>query len=529
MPHSWNRRSAFHPVRVLLQTGAWFSAAAGCASPDHVRATDAAIAEQHTTARSKDGAYISWTEHLIDGQAVNGGVRLRGGDGLKMADMDNDGHIDIISVHEDSDHLRIAFGGADVHDWTHVTVASGEPVDAIEDVAIGDFNNDGWADIVAACERGHVAYFQNPGQAVRTAPWRATIPTVTRARGSWLRVSASDVDGDGQLEIIAANKGGVDYVTAGAGDKNRGALSILEINGDPADPDAWTETPLWTSGVPNTAFPVDIEKDGDIDVLTGSRLAYEAVLLLQAEPDHPDTVQWRTQVVEIAPGPDMPAGWRGATNVFHAASADLDCDGRTDLILTAVEQRAEGVAVSIGWLQQPRRLSGAWTYFPIGDAMPDVIAGFALADIDGDGDLDIMTGGYSGLNVLDGGYSGAARDHDDPAVTPSSSVGRIAWFENTGDPGSTWLRHDISRRVRGMFDEFVAHDMDGDGDVDFVGTRGNSAEHDGVFWLEQVRTTAPRRVFHPAKEQESRQMSPPPPNWRAVYDRNTVFIAPENN
>jgi hypothetical protein len=54
-------------------------------------------------------------------------------------------------------------------------------------------------------------------------------------------------------------------------------------------------------------------------------------------------------------------------------------------------------------------------------------------------------------------------------------AGRLAWFENPRTPGAPWMRHDLSRRQRGMFDKFVARDMDGDGDVDFVSTRGTAA------------------------------------------------------
>ena len=60
-----------------------------------------------------------------------------------------------------------------------------------------------------------------------------------------------------------------------------------------------------------------------------------------------------------------------------------------------------------------------------------------------------------------------------------------------------------------MFDSFIARDVDGDGDVDFVGTRGNSADFDGVFWLEQVRTDEPVAAFDQAREVESEQMPLP--------------------
>ena len=57
--------------------------------------------------------------------------------------------------------------------------------------------------------------------------------------------------------------------------------------------------------------------------------------------------------------------------------------------------------------------------------------------------------------------------------------GRLAWFENPGGGTGEWTRHDISRRKRGMFDMAMARDLDGDGDIDFVGTRGNSVPYDG--------------------------------------------------
>ena len=96
-----------------------------------------------------------------------------------------------------------------------------------------------------------------------------------------------------------------------------------------------------------------------------------------------------------------------------------------------------------------------------------------------------------------------------PLIHP---LGRLAWFENPGadyKPGVDWTRHEVSRRKRGMFDKFIARDLDGDGDMDLLSTRGNSAPYDGVFWLEQVRTSAPAPRFTPAREQESEEVGLP--------------------
>jgi len=113
---------------------------------------------------------------------------------------------------------------------------------------------------------------------------------------------------------------------------------------------------------------------------------------------------------------------------------------------------------------------------------PDQTVGFVAADINGSGHSDVMTGGYSrGPRDVDG------------EVTVEDPLGRLAWFENPGRPEVEWTRHDISRRKRGMFGKFVPLDMDGDGDVDFVSTRGNSEVFDGVFWSD-VGWLIPRRA-----------------------------------
>ena len=88
---------------------------------------------------------------------------LRGGDGLKMADLDQDGHLDIVSVHEDNHHIRLAFGTSDPAQWVLATLAEGmDEAGAAEDVSIADANGDGHLDLVVACELAHLIYFQNP-------------------------------------------------------------------------------------------------------------------------------------------------------------------------------------------------------------------------------------------------------------------------------------------------------------------------------------------------------------------------------
>lgn len=45
------------------------------------------VADTPTAARSSDGRYISWREHIIDDPVVGGEPDLAGSDGLEMADL----------------------------------------------------------------------------------------------------------------------------------------------------------------------------------------------------------------------------------------------------------------------------------------------------------------------------------------------------------------------------------------------------------------------------------------------------------
>ena len=452
----------------------------------------ALVGDAMTVARATNGQYISWREHIID-EAASAGFKLSGSDGLVMADIDNDGYEDIVSVHEsDSEydssafdpdfvpdaegHVRIAFGTADPDRWINITLAEGTDAPAPEDAAIADVNGDGYLDVMVAAELAHLIYLQNPGAGARTVTWPRLILPMTEGRGSYIRVFLADFDGDGVPEATAPNKGAQ---RPGPEDFARStAVSIYQVTGDPLVGDNWTATDLGQYSVPQNAEPVDLDGDGDLDIVVGSRGENRLVFF---ENLGDGSLGFREDSIRIN-------GARAAG--FNLEYADLNRDGRLDIIGAA--------GGGLYWFEQPERIGDAWTAHLIGRFTPDSMTGLEIADINGDGRLDVMAGSYS---------RGPREGDGDGDV--NNALGRIGWFEHPDDVTGVWPRHDISRRKRGMFDKFIARDMDSDGDIDFVSTRGNSVPWDGVFWLEQVRTREPVASFERARAEDSEEMPLP--------------------
>ena len=419
---------------------------------------------------------IAWTEHIIDDPLL-GPNDLAGSDGLEVADLDKDGYLDIVSVHElDTEYgipkgyVRIAWGSKDPFKWELTTLASGLEAASAEDVDIEDADGDGWPDIIVACELAHLIYFKNPTTNHRSVKWDRTIPEVSLNRGSYIRVFFADFNQDGKVEVVAANKGGENPEILDAPLNN---ISIYQLPKEPLEGSKWKELVLTQVRIPINSQPLDLDQDGDIDIVVGSR-GERRILWLENKGE------FKFIEHNINFSSDLETGsWITGFNMDYA---DLNNDGRLDIISSVWPS-------SVYALFQPVNHDEEWNIEKIGSIAPDLLVSVSLADIDGDGDKDIFSGSYSM----------GSRDKDD-VNNLNNAFGSVVWFENKNN---SWKKNNILRRKRGMYDKWIPLDLDGDSDIDFIGTRGNSQPYDGVIWLEQIRFEDTNMVFKAARSIDS--------------------------
>ncbi len=304
----------------------------------------------------------SFTQHAIP--AAISGARW-----ADAADLDRDGDLDLILAATNSGTVYwYENNGAKPPTFTERVAVSelGGPRSAVA----ADIDRDGDIDIAVPSDEDHrLLWLENSGARPATFVPH-TVEQASSANGYFRTVWPADMDRDGDIDLVSASSNG-------------GKLLLFTNNG--ARPPSFGKREIGSAAYPQHVHVDDVDGDGDPDVLLASEGDSDLSLFTNADGRAGSFV--KSVIDDDAP------------QIHAVVTGDADLDGDLDLF-AAVEG-----SNSFNWYEnngQPAPAFGERVIFNLATRSH----GVNVADIDGDGDLDVM---------------GAARES-----------GLVAWFENYG-------------------------------------------------------------------------------------------------
>jgi len=431
---------------------------------------------------------------------------------VAWGDVDGDGDLDLAVGNDGNNKVYLNEGGvlqtAADDPWTS------DDTDSTTSVAWGDVDGDGDLDLAAGNRYGPNKVYLNEGLDAAgvlsmTVYWTSNDTDYTTS------VAWGDVDGDGDLELVAGNDGATNkvYVNSGGrldpvaawasddieytravawGDADGdGDLDLAVVNDTQSNVvyqniegmlpavASWASTDY---SVTRSVAWGDVDGDGDLDLAVGNNYGPNKV--------------YRNGGLDIIGNLSMTVGWTSddPDYTYSVAWGDVDGDGDLDL---AVGNDGNNKVYRNGGLDIIGNLSMTvgWT-----SDDTDYTYSVAWGDVDGDGDLDLAVGNDRNNKVYlnEGGVLQTAAD-DPWTSNDEDSTYSVAWgdVDNDGDldlaagnlsgsnkvylnEGGTlqttaaWLDED-SNSTRSV----AWGDVDGDGDLDLA--VGNWAQPNKVY------------------------------------------------
>jgi len=409
------------------------------------------------------GDASSWAEHVVSNSYSSA-------NSVAAEDLDGDGDLDLMATTK-TYQVPVKWWentAGDGSAWTEHTIVSSFRGD---EILADDMDGDGDLDvIVSAADENEIAWWENlDGSA--TSWSKHSVASITTA---FISASVSDMDGDGDIDVLAAVK----YADEIAWWEN--------VTGDGL---SWSKHSV-DSSFDNTtkAEAVDIDGDGDIDVIGAAEQADE---IAWWENTAGGGLVWSKHSLQT--------GFNGAQSVH---GADLDADGDMDVLGSAI------YGDELSWWENLAGDGSSWSKHVL-QAAYDGADPIDTGDLDNDGDLDVIGASKWGdridwwnndtihrhTRLLDehtvvSSFGSAHSVHsadvdgdgDLDVLGTALNDDDISWFENMTGDGLAFTEHLVDGSFDGAIDVYTA-DVDSDGDLDIIGA---AAHADDIAWWENV-------------------------------------------
>lgn len=304
-----------------------------------------------------------WQRHVIDSS-------FSGADGVRLADVNNDSLLDITTAWEEGGFTKVYLNpGYDLakQQWPSVVVGK---TPKVEDAVFFDVDHDGAIDVVSSTEgKNKKIYINwaplNPKDYLDSSKWKTQILPASESLAQWMFAIPAQIDGINGIDIIAGSK------------NNEAIIGWFRAPENPKIISAWDWYPISSATWVMSLLVRDMDGDGDLDIITSDRKPGESRGVRWLENPGQERSQkkpWSSHFI----------GGQGL-EVMFMDMADMDGDGLEDAVVT------ERTNQKIIYMRRLDKSGLKWkSYFiDIPEATGEAKA-VKIGDINGDGKLDLV-------------------------------------------------------------------------------------------------------------------------------------------